>query len=75
MRLAGSRLRIQSWRAPTPVGGENPVLPGNFVAPHGIWADKRGDLYVGEVVVNAGAVKRMAPLKPAAFQKFRKRAG
>jgi len=57
------------------VGGENPVLPGNFVAPHGIWADKRGDLYVGEVVVNAGAVKRMAPLKPAAFQKFRKRAG
>ena len=36
------------------VGGENPVLPGNFVAPHGIWADKRGDLYVGEVVVNAG---------------------
>jgi hypothetical protein len=57
------------------VGGENPVLPGNFVAPHGIWADKRGDLYVGEVVVNAGAVKRMVPLKPAAFQKFRRRAG
>jgi hypothetical protein len=57
------------------VGGENPVLPGNFVAPHGIWADKRGDLYVGEVVVNAGAVKRMAPLKPAAFQKFKRRAG
>jgi hypothetical protein len=57
------------------VGGENPVLPGNFVAPHGIWADKRGDLYVGEVVVNAGAVKRMAPLTPAAFQKFRRRAG
>ena len=57
------------------VGGENPVLPGNFVAPHGIWADKRGDFYVGEVIVNAGAVKRMAPLKPAAFQKFRRRAG
>jgi streptogramin lyase len=57
------------------IGGENPVLPGNFVAPHGIWADKRGDLYVGEVVVQAGAVKRMAPLQPAAFQKFRRRAG
>ena len=57
------------------VGGENPVLPGNFVAPHGIWADRRGDLYVGEVVVQAGAVKRMAPLRPAAFQKFRRRAG
>ena len=57
------------------VGGENPVLPGNFIAPHGIWADRRGDLYVGEVVVNAGAVKRMAPLTPHAFQKFRRRAG
>ena len=57
------------------IGGENPVLPGNFIAPHGIWADKRGDIYVGEVIVNAGAVKRMAPLTPAAFQKFRRRAG
>ena len=57
------------------IGGENPVLPGNFIAPHGIWVDKRGDMYVGEVVFNAGAVKRMAPLKPHAFQKFRRRAG
>jgi len=57
------------------IGGENPILPGNFVAPHGIWADRRGDLYVGEVVVQAGAVKRMAPLTPHAFQKFRRRAG
>ena len=57
------------------IGGENPVLPGNFVAPHGIWADKRGDIYVGEVIVNAGAVRRMAPLTPHAFQKFRRRAG
>jgi hypothetical protein len=57
------------------IGGENPILPGNFIAPHGIWADRQGDLYVGEVVVNAGAVKRMAPLTPHAFQKFRRRAG
>jgi hypothetical protein len=57
------------------VGGENPVLPGNFIAPHGLWVDKRGDMYVGEVIRNAGAVKRMAPLKPHAFQKFRRRAG
>jgi hypothetical protein len=57
------------------IGGENPVLPGNFIAPHGIWADSRGDLYVGEVIASAGAVKRMAPLKPHAFQKFRRRAG
>ena len=39
------------------------------------WVDKRGDMYVGEVIRNAGAVKRMAPLKPHAFQKFRRRAG
>jgi hypothetical protein len=57
------------------IGGENPILPGNFIAPHGIWADRRGDLYVGEVVVQSGAVKRMAPLTPHAFQKFRRRAG
>jgi len=31
--------------------------------------------FVGEVVVQAGAVKRMAPLTPHAFQKFRRRAG
>jgi hypothetical protein len=37
--------------------------------------DRRGDIYVGEVVASAGAVKRMAPLKPHAFQKFRRRAG
>jgi hypothetical protein len=57
------------------IGGENPVLPGNFVAPHGIWADRRGDIYVGEVIVSAGAVRRMAPLTPHALQKFRRRAG
>ena len=57
------------------IGGENPILPGNFVAPHGIWADSHGDLYVGEVCKQAGAVKRMAPLTPHAFQKFRRRAG
>ena len=57
------------------IGGENPVLPGHCIAPHGMWADRRGDIYVGEVVFNAGAVKRMAPLTPHAFQKFRRRAG
>ena len=35
-------------------GGANPILPGNFIAPHGIWADSRGDLYVGEVAKAAG---------------------
>jgi hypothetical protein len=52
------------------IGGENPVLPGNFIVPHGIWADSRGDFYVGEVVKASGAVEHFAPLTCHAFQKF-----
>ncbi len=55
------------------VGGEEEVLPGNFIAPHGLWCDSRGDLYVGEVVVASGAAARLAPLTAHAFQKFRRR--
>ena len=51
-------------------GGANPILPGNFIAPHGIRADSRGDLYVGEVAKAAGAIERFAPLTPRSFQKF-----
>jgi sugar lactone lactonase YvrE len=54
-------------------GGDEPVLPGNFITPHGIWADSRGDLYVGEVVVTSGAVKQLAPLTAHCFQKFRRK--
>ena len=42
-------------------GGAEPCAPGSFFAPHGIWADSRGDLYVGEV------------LTPNCFQKFVRR--
>ena len=51
-------------------GGSNPILPGNFVASHGIWADSRGDIYVGEVVKTSGAIERFAPLTPQSLQKF-----
>ena len=53
-------------------GGADAVLPGNFIAPHGIWADGKGDLYVGEVVKRAGAIDHFAPLTCHAFQKFRR---
>jgi hypothetical protein len=53
-------------------GGSNPVLPGNFIVPHGLWVDSRGDLYVGEVVARSGATKYFAPLTCHAFQKFRR---
>ena len=54
----------------TQIGGGNPVLPGNFIVPHGIWADSRGDFYVGEVVKASGAIEHFAPLTCHAFQKF-----
>ena len=52
------------------IGGPNPVLPGNFIAPHGIWADSRGDFYVGEVVKATRAIERFAPMTAHSFQKF-----
>ena len=55
------------------IGGEDEVLPGNFIAPHGLWADSRGDLYVGEVVVASGSAARLAPLPAQSFQKFIRR--
>ena len=46
------------------------VLPGDFIAPHGLWADSRDDLYVGEVTVASGAAARLAPFTPPSFRKF-----
>ncbi len=54
------------------IGGEEEVLPGNFVAPHGIWVAPSGDFYVGEVTVRSGAAERLAPLTVQSFQKFRR---
>ena len=54
------------------IGGEEEVLPGNFIAPHGLWADSHGDLYVGEVIVASGAAARLAPLTGHSFQKFKR---
>jgi hypothetical protein len=52
------------------IGGDQGVLPGNFIAPHGIWVDGRGDFYVGEVIAASGAAAKLAPLTCHAFQKF-----
>lgn len=51
-------------------GGDDPVAPGNFFAPHGIWSDSRGDLYVSEVVYSAGARHGLVPLDCHSLQKF-----
>ncbi|MGD9751644.1 MAG: peptidyl-alpha-hydroxyglycine alpha-amidating lyase family protein [Acidimicrobiia bacterium] len=54
----------------TQLGGEHPGDPGSFFAPHGIWADGRGDLYVGEVGIAAGAQAGLVPFDGHALQKF-----
>ena len=52
------------------IGGPQPLLPGNFIQPHGIWADSGGDLYVGEVVKSGKAIDYFAPFTCHSFQKF-----
>ncbi|MEA3218158.1 MAG: hypothetical protein QOJ19_4314 [Acidimicrobiia bacterium] len=60
----------------TTFGGDQPCAPGSFFAPHGIWADSRGDLYVGEVGMSAGGRAGLIPLDCHSLQKFvRVRAG
>lgn len=54
----------------TRFGGPDPAAPGNFYAPHGIWADSRGDLYVGEVTYSAGGKQGLIPLDAHCLQKF-----
>lgn len=54
----------------TRFGGPDAAAPGNFYAPHGIWADSRGDLYVGEVTYSAGVKQGLIPLDAHCLQKF-----
>ncbi len=54
----------------TRFGGADPVRPGNFFAPHGIWSDSKGDLYVAEVVFSGGANRGLVPLDCHSLQKF-----
>lgn len=54
----------------TRFGGADPVAPGSFFAPHGIWADSTGDLYVSEVTYSAGGRWGLVPLDCHSLQKF-----
>lgn len=45
--------------------------PGQFVAPHGVALDSRGDLYVAEVSWTAKGSKENPPREIRSFQKFR----
>jgi DNA-binding beta-propeller fold protein YncE len=54
----------------TRFGEQDPVEAGNFFAPHGLWADSRGDLYVGEVIKSGGGNRGLVPLDMHSLQKF-----
>jgi streptogramin lyase len=46
------------------------TAPGSFIAPHGICADSRGDLYVAEVTDTFASSRGLVPVGSHTFQKF-----
>jgi hypothetical protein len=55
-------------------GGDHPCDPGDFFAPHDLWLDARGDLYVTEVIWSAGGNRGLVPPDCHTIQKFVRRA-
>jgi DNA-binding beta-propeller fold protein YncE len=51
-------------------GGDNPCAAGDFFAPHGIWVDADGDVYVSEVALSAGGRTGLVPASCHTLQKF-----
>jgi DNA-binding beta-propeller fold protein YncE len=51
-------------------GGENPCSPGDFYAPHDVWCDSQGSIYVAEVVYSAGGRLGFVPSDCHSLQKF-----
>ncbi|HEV2121740.1 MAG TPA: peptidyl-alpha-hydroxyglycine alpha-amidating lyase family protein [Chloroflexota bacterium] len=53
-------------------GGPERTAPGNFVAPHDIAVDSKGDLYVAEVTHTFAGRLGLVPEDSHTFQKFRR---
>jgi DNA-binding beta-propeller fold protein YncE len=51
-------------------GGPEACAPGNFVAPHGLCVDSRGDIYVAEVTWTFAVSRDLAPADCHTFQKL-----
>ncbi|HEY2894692.1 MAG TPA: peptidyl-alpha-hydroxyglycine alpha-amidating lyase family protein [Pirellulales bacterium] len=51
-------------------GGENPCATGDFFAPHDVWVDPFGDVYVGEVTMSAGGNRGLVPPECHVLQKL-----
>jgi DNA-binding beta-propeller fold protein YncE len=48
----------------------DPTKAGYFIAPHGIWVDNEGSIYLAEVTNTIGVSKGLAPPDAHTFQKF-----
>ncbi len=51
-------------------GGDRPAAAGDFFAPHDVWVDRRGDLYVSEVCYTAGVSRGLIGPDCHTLQKF-----
>jgi len=51
-------------------GGLNPTAPGDFFAPHDIWVDRRGTIYLAEVVMSAGGNRGLVSPDCHSLQQF-----
>ena len=51
-------------------GGPQPTEAGSFFAPHGIWGDSKGDIYVGELNYGVGVKQGLLPVDCHTLQKF-----
>ena len=51
-------------------GGNDPTAPGEFFAPHDVWVDGAGDVYVCEVLKSAGFNRDLLPRDGHSLQKF-----
>lgn len=51
-------------------GGQDEAAPGSFVAPHDIWVDQHGDIYVAEVTETIGVRSGFVPRGTHTFQKY-----
>ena len=56
-------------------GNEDPMAPDGFYAPHDIWLDSRGSLYIGEVTMSAGGYNGDVPADCPCLRKYTLRTG
>lgn len=74
----GGRLSVFNLRGELQArwgGGENPCAPGDFFAPHDVWVDSQGNIYVSEVVMSAGGARGLVSPTCHTLQKFVRREG